>query len=275
MPGELQSVRARYVVPLVAGVFSTVVVVSLSGIAASGADTKNKTLADPVANSYVLGAPDNPSRAWTLAAGGRLYDKYWAAQGKDAPTGTHPLYPKIGKVKGPDTFRCKECHGWDYRGKDGNYKSGSHFTGIIGIRAMVGEDPAAIAKTIRAAPHNYSKSMIGAAELARLAAFVSRGQHDARQWIDRKTRKSIGNKARGQGIFQTTCAACHGFDGKLLNWGTDKEPEFVGTAATNFPEEILHKIRNGHPGSIMINLRMLPMRMAADVLAYAQTLPVK
>ena len=74
---------------------------------------------------------------------------------------------------------------------------------------------------------------------------------------------------------EKTCAACHGYDGRLLNWGNDKEPEFVGTAAVKYPEEVLHKIRNGHPGSIMINLRTMPMRATADVLAYAQTLPVK
>ena len=238
------------------------------------AQTKPPVAAQPIAD-YATGAPAKPSRAWTLAAGGRLYDTWWKALGKDAPKGTHAAYPKTGKVSGPATFRCKECHGWDYRGKDGVYKSGGHATGIIGIRKFVGSDTAQIAKLLRAAPHNYTAKMIDDAAMARLALFVSRGQHDARQWIDAKTRKSIGNAQRGRAIFQTTCAACHGFDGRLLNWGSDKEPEFVGTAATKFPEEILHKIRNGHPGSIMINLRTMPMRATADVLAYSQTLPVK
>lgn len=240
-------------------------------IAQSGkADTKSTPAPD-----YATQAPANPSRAWTLAAGGRLYDIWWKALGKDEPKGTHPAYPKTGKVKGAATFRCKECHGWDYRGKDGIYKSGSHATGIVGIRRFVGGDPAQIAKSLRAAPHNYTTSMIDDASMARLALFVSRGQHDARQWINAKTKKAIGNASRGRAIFQTTCAACHGYDGRLLNWGSDKEPEFVGTAATKYPEEILHKIRNGHPGSIMINLRTMPMRATVDVLAYAQTLPVK
>lgn len=224
---------------------------------------------------FATGAPAQPSRAWTLAAGGRIYDIWWKALGKDEPKGTHAAYPKTGKIKGPATFRCKECHGWDYRGRDGVYKTGKHATGIVGIRKFVGADGARIAKILRAAPHNYSAKMIDDAAMARLALFITRGQHDARQWIDAKTRKSIGNKIRGRAVFQTTCAACHGFDGKLLNWGTDKEPEFVGTAAYKYPEEVLHKIRNGHPGAMMINLRTMPMRAAADVLAYAQTLPVK
>ena len=34
---------------------------------------------------------------------------------------------------GADTWRCKECHGWDYAGKDGAYGSGDHRTGIVGV----------------------------------------------------------------------------------------------------------------------------------------------
>jgi thiosulfate dehydrogenase len=127
---------------------------------------------------------------------------------------------------------------------------------------------------LRGAPHNYTPAMIDDTNLARLAAFVSRGQHDTRKWIG-KDGKSLGVPARGQGVFQNVCAACHGYDGRLLNWGTDKEPEVVGTAANKFPEEFLHKLRNGHPGSIMINLRAFDLQTAADVHAYSQTLPVK
>ena len=248
-------------------------VAGLAGPAA--ADAGKKPGAPSASADYIAGAPADPSQAWNIAAGGRLYDQWWTAIDKPAPKGTHPAYPKAGKVAGPGTFRCKECHGWDYRGRDGVYRSGSHYSGIAGIRRMVGAEPAAIAKMLRTAPHNYTPAMIGDAALARLALFVSLGQHDTRQWIDERSRKARGNLARGKGIFQTTCAACHGFDGRLLNWGSDKEPEFVGTAATKFPEEVLHKIRNGHPGANMINLRMFSLRDAASVLAYAQTLPVK
>jgi hypothetical protein len=53
------------------------------------------------------------------------------------------------------------------------------------------------------------------------------------------------------------------------------DPTYVGTKANNNPVEVLHKIRNGHPGANMLSLRSLPIETAADVLAYAQTLPVR
>ena len=74
------------------------------------------------------------------ARGGALYDKWWKVAGVTAtePTGDHPLWAsrpdmqsntRIGSV----TWRCKECHGWDYKGVDGAYSSGSHRTGFAGI----------------------------------------------------------------------------------------------------------------------------------------------
>ena len=62
-----------------------------------------------------------------------MYDKWWTVNGATAPTGNHPLYPAAGQKSGADTWRCKECHGWDNKGKDGAYSSGSHFTGLNGV----------------------------------------------------------------------------------------------------------------------------------------------
>jgi hypothetical protein len=88
---------------------------------------------DPMAQAFVHGAPEAPTEAWTLAAGGRIYDNWWEALDRKEPKGTHPSYPQAGKQAGSATWRCKECHGWDYRGDRGNYGTGSHFTGIPGI----------------------------------------------------------------------------------------------------------------------------------------------
>ncbi|MCW9078495.1 MAG: hypothetical protein OQK74_04895, partial [Gammaproteobacteria bacterium] len=64
------------------------------------------------------------------ARGGQLYDKWYAVVGAKKPTASHPLYPADKKyVNEPKSnWRCKECHGWDYRGVDGAYKSGKHET---------------------------------------------------------------------------------------------------------------------------------------------------
>ena len=65
--------------------------------------------------------------------GGRMWDRWWVETHDAAPKGTHPLYPSTGRHAGPDSFRCNECHGWDYKGAEGNYSAGSHYTGIGGV----------------------------------------------------------------------------------------------------------------------------------------------
>lgn len=245
--------------------------VVLSQAVAAAADEPHK----PELQSFVHGWPAAPSTAWSLAAGGRIYDNWWEALDRKKPEGNNPAYPAAGKRTGATTWRCVECHGWDYKGKDGLYGSGERYSGVKGIRAAEGRNPAAIARLLRTAPHNYSPDMIRDEELSLVAAFVSRGQHETDRFIERKSGRVKGDAKRGAAFFQTMCAACHGFDGRALNWGTPAEPGYVGTEARALPWEVLHKIRNAHPGAAMINLRALPMKDAVDVLAYAQTLPEK
>jgi len=230
----------------------------------------------------VFGAPRDTSESWTLARGGLLYDNWAAVLDRRAPGNTHPSYPKTGKQSGASTWRCKECHGWDYKGNDGKYANGSHATGIKGIRAAEGRDTKQIAKLLRAPAHGYTSTMISDNELARIAAFVRRGQHDTDKLINIESGDVRAGALsldalleRGRGIFQTTCAVCHGFGGRELNFGTNRKPAFIGTEAKGNPWELLHKIRNAHPGAAMISLRAFPIEDAAAVLAYARSLPDK
>lgn len=226
-------------------------------------------------DDVVHGAPPRPTEIWLRAAGGRIYDNWWQALDRKPPRGNHPAYPTGGKRSGATTWRCVECHGWDYNGKDGLYGGGERHTGIKGIRAAAGRDLGQIMALLRAAPHGYTPDMIADAELERVAIFVSRGQDDADPYIDIRSGAVKGDTARGAALFQTTCAVCHGFDGRLLNWGTEQDPGFIGTEANAFPHEVLHKIRNSHPGAAMINLRGFPLEDAVDILAYAKTLPTR
>lgn len=216
-----------------------------------------------------------PSQVWNIARGGQLYDNWAKVVGQELPTETHPAYPATGKQKGAATWRCKECHGWDYKGNAGAYAKGSHLTGIKGLRAMVGADPKAIVKIIMDDTHRYTEAMIGRSELEKLALFVSLGQIDMDLHVDRATRKSRGEAGRGAPYYQTICAVCHGFDGKNMNFGKPEDPEYVGTLARENPWEFMHKARFGQPGVPMIALIMLPDSTIADLLALAQTLPEK
>jgi len=224
---------------------------------------------------YVYGVPAAPSEAWTLASGARLYDNWINALDAEKPAKTHPAWPASNtKKKGAVTWRCKSCHGWDLRGRDGAYAKGSYKTGIAGVRAWAGKSPDEIHKIIMDQTHGFTHDMMSPDAMLRLAAFISRGQVDMTRYIN--SDKSVrGNKKRGADTFQNVCAACHGFDGTALNWGSDEKPNYVGTEAKKNPWEVLHKIRAGHPGVEMPALMSFPLQDAIDVLAYAQTLPAK
>jgi len=206
----------------------------------------------------------------------KIYDNWAVTLKVKSPSKNHSAYPDSGKKKGRSTWRCKECHGWDYKGKDGAYSKGSHFTGIIGISDMAGKPESEIKLVIRNKLHGYSKSMISDSALDNLAMFVNRGQLNMENYIDLASNKVQGDASRGANFFQTICAVCHGFDGRKINFHEGrKNPEFIGTIAAGNPWEILHKIRSGQPGADMISLRALEVKDQIDIIAYTQTLPIK
>ena len=244
-------------------------------IGAMAQDKFERGLGEEYYRDFLRGAPREPTEEWALAWGGRLYDKWGEAVGSEEPKETHSAYPAAGKQKGSGTWRCKECHGWDYRGKDGAYATGSRFTGIKGITESAGKDPKTLAALLRGKVHGYTPAMIPDDILARLALFVSKGQHDTEAVIDRATKKVKGDVDRGRKLYQNVCALCHGFDGKSINFGDEKSPEYLGTIGQNNPWEMVHKIRNGQPAVPMPAWRAFDMSATVDVTAYTQTLPAK
>lgn len=212
---------------------------------------------------------------FAVSRGGQIYDNWMSALEADKPKATHPSYPKAGKQKGASTWRCKECHGWDYMGKAGAYAKGSHFTGITGIRGWAGKDAAQIVRIIRDDKHRYTRAMISDSAAAKLGLFVTLGQIEMDKYIDRKTKKARGDIHHGARLYQTVCSICHGFDGKQINFKQEPEVEYVGTVAAANPWETLHKIRNGQPGVPMVAMIALSIQDQIDILAYSQTLPVK
>ena len=217
----------------------------------------------------------------SVATGGLLYDKWWkAVPGAKAPVGDHPVWASqtTNKLKGEATWRCKECHGWDYRGKDGAYGSGSHATGFPGVIAAGGkslDELKAILKGSADRRHDFS-SVLNDTALTHLATFLKHGPVDLKPLIDPKTKKAVKADAdAGKKSFEA-CAACHGADGATRNFGKPDKPEYVGTVARANPWEFLHKVRFGHPGSdppMPSGVELgLSLHDVLDLLAYSQTL---
>jgi thiosulfate dehydrogenase len=93
----------------------------------------------------------------------------------------------------------------------------------------------------------------------------------------------IGSDLFGSIWYSEACASCHdpsdgiGGVGTGINFGSDTNPQYVGTIAVENPWEFLHKIRFGHPGSPMPSMDLLgySAQSAADLGAYAATLPTE
>ncbi|MFZ1680001.1 MAG: cytochrome c [Rhizobiaceae bacterium] len=201
-----------------------------------------------------------------IAHGGRLYDKWFSENKAEKPTADHPAYPvKDGKYGKDASWRCKECHGWDYRGAGGAYKEGGHATGIKGIEASAGKDAASIAAIIRDGTHGYTEAQLSNDDVGALALFVSAGQIDTTRYIGADG-KAIGDGAKGEAYFNTMCAGCHGVDGKKI-----KDAPLGAVASNGW--EMLHKVLNGQPAEAMPALRALDHQVSADIVVHLQSFP--
>ncbi len=229
-------------------------------------------------------APVEPPKvevSGSVTDGGQLYDKWWKVAGVDEPAEDHPLWATqdSNTRSGKDTWRCKECHGWDYMGADGAYGSGSHFTGFPGVFDASGMSDGELLGWLdgsTTADHDFSA--MGDETLGSMVTFLQDGLVDLREYIDYDAKAPLGADAdHGQELFGSTCTACHGVDGRSLNFGDEEEPEYVGTVASGNPWEFAHKVRAGQPGTGMPSSidSGWSMQDVMDVLAFAQSLPVE
>ena len=211
-----------------------------------------------------------------VAEGGRLYDNWIKATGADDMTADQPLWATqtTNTRTGNDTWRCKECHGWDYLGVEGRYSEGSHMTGFVGIFAAAGKSAEELLAALTGTDHDFS-SVLDENQLNALVAFMQQFQ-DFKPYInDDKTVN--GDPEKGKVLYEGTCKACHAEDGKAMDFDDGDGVEFVGTLAVDNPWEILNKIAYGQPGAVMpagINMGW-SWQDFVDILAYLQTLPTE
>jgi len=217
-----------------------------------------------------------------MIQGAILYDRWYSALGQQAPEGDMPIWDRqsTNSRSGPDTWRCVECHGWDYKGSQGAYNSGSHFTGFPNIRALVPNLPEQEIvdhlKGSKDPAHDFS-SYMDDASLGRLALFLKFGLIDDDQFIDDVSLKVIGgDQERGKALYEQVCANCHGMDGMLIVFRTEGVDEDLGSVANRDPWRFLHRTRFGVAGVDMpVGAKLgWSAEDGRDVLAYVQTLPV-
>ena len=223
--------------------------------------------------AYIQTLPEDS----VLNLGGQLYDKWWVVAEVDHPEGDQPLWATqtTNERSGEDTWRCKECHGWDYKGADGAYGSGSHFTGFKGLLdvATMADDEVTAWLTGATDP-DHDFSVMGDQAVGALVIFLREEVSDITPYVN-ADKTVIGDPIAGKDMFDNTCASCHGTDGKRLNFHDAEEPEYVGTIARDNPWEFFHKATFGQPGAPMPAGLALgwSMEEIANLLAFAQTLP--
>jgi len=246
----------------------------------------------------------------SVARGGVLWDAWWNVNGADEPTTTNPLYLNAsyntlgGAKTGSTTWRCKECHGWDYKGVNGAYATGSHATGIAGVFAATDRTAQEFIDIIGAgklpdgttqAGHAFvGDGLMSEGDVKDLALFIKKGLVESDDIISIATKRAKGSAVSGRGRYDGNCRTCHGINGLRINFAHDDgvgDTESVATVARDNPWELAHKIRFGQPGSDAEATEMEEtfglvtghMPNAADaeyseadigsIVAYAQSLP--
>lgn len=205
--------------------------------------------------------------AASIANGGRLYDDWQVHTGGQRQALPHPAYPPNAYYASAaaETWRCKECHGWDYMGNQGQYANGNHATGIRGIRAFAGAEPEKIIALLRSSTHLFG-AVLKHRDLQDLANFVRYGQIDMDTLIDPRTGLSRGDATRGAAHYRTICASCHGLEGRSV------AKRHVGRVTREDPWHAAHNMLNGHPDDTMPALREIDPKVIGDILAHMQTL---
>ena len=203
-----------------------------------------------------------------MVRGGLLYDKWWKINGEGEPGEIYPGYPEAGSQTGSTTWRCKECHGWDYKGNDGAYQSGSsHYTGINGLYSVRNKPAEEIYDAISRKLMPLSEQ-----ELWDLTKFLKEGLVDMNKYIiftGSQSKSATGDVENGRLLYAGDCLDCHGEEG-------NKKPNVsVGAVTNDNPWEGLHKIRFGQPGTSMSSAvnNELSLQEQIDILTFAQTLP--
>ncbi len=212
--------------------------------------------------------------------GGKIYDNWMTALDLKPPLGDQPLWASqnTNSRNGDVTWRCKECHGWDYKGADGAFGLTSfRYTGFLGLSGSIGDSHEEVLAQLDGSvnPEHNFLSIMNPNAINDLVAFIRTMQIDTALIIDYESGQALGDEETGQGIYEIQCAECHGVSGRKIDFSASGSPLYMGDIAIVDPWRALHKIRFGTAIENMPSGERLgwSLREIANVLKYAQSLP--
>jgi thiosulfate dehydrogenase len=217
-------------------------------------------------------------RVADIKNGGLLYDNWLRMKGIEIKN-SHALFPLKAKKRGVTTWRCKECHGWDYQGKEGRYNEDFYYyVGFKGVYDVKDMPPEKLFFAIADIDenHDFTKYLrLSVSDVWSLVKFIREGLVDIKTVINPDGTVN-GDPLQGKSLYLSYCADCHGYHGNYIEFKEEVEGiHGIGWEANADPQETLHKIRWGHPGSEMPSAIVdhdLSDQDTVDILSYCQTL---
>lgn len=237
-----------------------------AGIAGLAGDIGPAGVAGPAGKSYtedeVLALIDELLKGLSLdslidgdaTTGGLLFDNWPVVTGIE-PEGEHGLWgvQSTNLATGVATWRCSECHGWDYKGAGGMYATGEHYTGFPGLvefsRVLTQTQVLEFLHGGVDARHDFTKWLTDE-QMLDLSAFVKTEIINLATYVDYETllpREEI-DADRGALLYGRTCAPCHGSGGANVDLGYPDNPLTLSEYSKVSPFATIHKIRFGQPG---------------------------
>jgi len=224
--------------------------------------------------------PEQNGQPGDAVAGARIYQNWMIALDIKPPEGDQPLWSEqeSNERSGDVTWRCKECHGWDYKGAEGAFGPGSvRYTGFPSLEGSVGTSQEEVLAWLDGSnnPNHNFLEITNPNALNNLAVFLRTMQADLALIIDYDTGEAMGDEISGAELYASACEECHGSTGRRINFSAAGSPLYVGDLATVDPWKTAHAIRFGSvlgdmPGTEEVGWSL---GKVADVIAFSQTLP--
>lgn len=212
--------------------------------------------------------------------GGRLYVAWDKLVSDTIPKRINPLWPANTNYTVPaeNTWRCVNCHSWDYTGSSSATQStlfrNMDFPSLFNMMGKAPEDILPWLNGEADSQHDFS-AYLSQQDMHDLSAFLSMGLVTPDLIANTETRTVSGTLSVGEESYNEFCSSCHGMEGEKLNFGTTQTPIFMGDLALENPWRIAHTIRYGHLTAHIPAAESLGLAFSQqiDILAYAQTLP--